>query len=147
MPSLKPSIPPVFLDAKNIPSNLEVPVQSAPKHATLQVGQEKGMVLALQLTTVAFRGDSELKESHMFWSSNHFLTCTGSHLPCVGHLQASKLLQGTSTGIQVSFNVLSPSSQPCPGWPPERDSLTGSEILSPSKLFFWSMHAWIQQEE
>lgn len=88
--------------------------------------------------------DSEPKESHMSWSSSHFLRCTGSHLPCLGHLQACKLLQGTGTGIPAPFNVLSPSSQPCPGWPPERGSLTGSETLSPSKLFLWSVHAWIQ---
>lgn len=56
MLSLKPSTLPVFLDVKYIPSNPAVPVQSALKHATLQVGQEKGMVLELQLTTVAYRG-------------------------------------------------------------------------------------------
>lgn len=83
----------------------------------------------------------------MSWSSNHFPTCTGSHLPCVGHPQACRRLQGTGIGIQASFNVLLLSSQPCPGWLPERDSLTGSETLSPSKLFLWSEHAWIQQEE
>lgn len=88
--------------------------------------------------------DSEPEESHMSWSSSHFLRCTGSHLPCLGHLQACKLLQGTGTGIPAPFNVLSPSSQPCPGRPPERGSLTGSETLSPSKLFLWSVHAWIQ---
>lgn len=95
------------------------------------------MVLELQLTG----GHSEPKESHMSWSSSHILTCTGSHLPCVGHLQACTLLQGTGIGIPASLSVLSPSSQPCPGWLPERDCFTGSETLSPSKLFLWSEHA------
>lgn len=50
-------------------------------------------------------GDSEPKESHISWTSSHFPRCTGSHLPCVGHLKACKLLQGTGTGIPAPFNV------------------------------------------
>lgn len=58
------------------------------------------MVLELQLLLSLMGRDSEPKESHMSWSSSHFLRCTGSHLPCLGHLQACKLLQAQALEFQ-----------------------------------------------
>lgn len=89
-------------------------------------GAWRGLVLALQLTTVSCWGGTQSLRNHigpgLAEDNNHFTRYTGRQSSCGGYLQACRLPWGTA-----SFDVLSASSQPSSGQPSERGSLPSSE--------------------